>query len=162
MSEKVVPFKKKRSGAGGMGGERSSARLCAVQAVYQMLAAGDDAKKAVSDFLDYHIADTIEQQQIRPPDRQFFSKIVRGAESEKHVLAKVINTHFQKKTEGKQKNEKLLQSILLCGGYELLSFHEIDTAVILNEYINLGHAFFDQGEVRLINGLLDAMAKDLR
>jgi N utilization substance protein B len=43
-----------------------------------------------------------------------------------------------------------------------MAHHDIDAPVIISDYINVGHAFFDRGETKLINGLLDKVAKKMR
>ena len=34
--------------------------------------------------------------------------------------------------------------------------------VVLNEYINVAHAFFDEDEPKVVNGILDRLARRLR
>jgi N utilization substance protein B len=58
--------------------------------------------------------------------------------------------------------EPLLQSILFCGLYELLAHHEAETAVIINDYVNIAHGFFEKKEAGLVNAILDRQAKNLR
>jgi N utilization substance protein B len=33
---------------------------------------------------------------------------------------------------------------------------------VINEYLDVTHAFFDAREAKFVNGLLDAVAKDVR
>jgi len=33
---------------------------------------------------------------------------------------------------------------------------------VINEYLDVAHAFFDDREAKFVNGLLDAIARDVR
>jgi N utilization substance protein B len=43
-----------------------------------------------------------------------------------------------------------------------LTATQTDTPLVIAEYLNVTHAFFDKGESRLINGVLDRVAKEAR
>ena len=53
--------------------------------------------------------------------------------------------------------EPLLKAILVCGAFELL-MQQVDAPVIINDYLDVGHAFYQRNEVALINGVLDSIA----
>jgi N utilization substance protein B len=58
--------------------------------------------------------------------------------------------------------ETLVVAILRAGAYELLARPDMPTPVIINEYVDVAHAFFDQKEPGMINGILDNLAKTAR
>ena len=58
--------------------------------------------------------------------------------------------------------EPLLSAILICGTYELLAHGEIDAPIIIADYLHVTHGFFEGSESKLVNGVLDALAKELR
>ena len=58
--------------------------------------------------------------------------------------------------------EALLRVILRAGTYELKIKKNIPAAVIISEYLDVAHAFFEGGETRMVNGVLDHLARDLR
>ena len=64
------------------------------------------------------------------------------------------------------KNQKrfdpILESVLFCGTFELFSYPETDKAIIISDYIHVTEAFFEGSEPKLINGLLDNLAQDIR
>ncbi len=163
MNDNVVKFEKLNSKNQGSHNQAlSSARLCAVQVIYQMLANKQNSKDALKDFFDYRIAEMIIEEQVVSPDKKLLSTIVQGVEAKKDDVDKILFANLSKPDDIRKKNEKLLYSIFVCGVYELLMHHDTDAPIIINEYINIGHAFFDQGEVKLINGLLDSVAKAVR
>ncbi len=58
--------------------------------------------------------------------------------------------------------EPLLKSILLCGVTELLSHQDIDAPIIIDDYLNVTHAFYEKQQVSFVNGILDKVASSLR
>ena len=56
--------------------------------------------------------------------------------------------------------EHLLHSILLAGTYELMAHHDVDQPIIINDYLNVAHAFYSKGEVSMVNAILDTMRKE--
>jgi N utilization substance protein B len=58
--------------------------------------------------------------------------------------------------------EPLLTSILACGTYELLAHHETDAPIIISDYLHITHGFFAGPESKMVNGVLDAIAKEIR
>ena len=58
--------------------------------------------------------------------------------------------------------DPLLKSILLCGVTELLSHQDIDAPIIIDDYLNVTHAFYEKQQVSFVNGILDKVASTLR
>jgi N utilization substance protein B len=145
----------------------TAARLAAVQAVYQMLQRGQESGPVVHEFVEHRLGASIEGQAAIKPDGILFRKIVDGVGKRGNDLKDVVMAALGRGgAEGAEKErsslDSLLQAILLCGAYELLAHHETDVPVIISEYLNVTHAFYDQGEARLVNGVLDTAAKALR
>jgi N utilization substance protein B len=53
-------------------------------------------------------------------------------------------------------------SILRTGTYELKFRPDVPTAVIVNEYVDIAHAFFAGSEPGFVNGILDKLGKKIR
>lgn len=58
--------------------------------------------------------------------------------------------------------EVVLRVVLLSGLFELKSLQDVPPKVVINEYMEVAKAFFDGGEVSMVNGVLDKMARLLR
>ena len=56
----------------------------------------------------------------------------------------------------------LLRAILRAGAYELLNHGDTAAGIIINDYVDVAHAFFDAKEPGLVNAILDKMGKKLR
>ena len=46
--------------------------------------------------------------------------------------------------------------------YELAYTTDVDAKIIIQEYVDLAYAFFMKNEPKMINALLDQIAKDVR
>lgn len=139
-----------------------SARLYAAQAVYQILKNGDNAQAVLEQYLKRAPDMEIDGEKIVEPDGALLKKILRGVEERAKDLESILEANLQKGKEHKSKLDPLLQAISLCASYELLTHQNIDSPIIINDYLNVTHAFYDQGEVNLMNGLLDSVAKVIR
>ena len=152
---------KPQSASGSKIARLSAARLSAVQAVYQMMTNDQSAKSVVDDYIiGGRLGQPVDGAAMVAPDRELFSRLVSGV-GEKRVE---LEGFIRAAQEGKSKTvaEPLLQSILLCGTYELFAIRETDTPVIISDYLNVTHAFYDQGEAKLVNGILDKIRSAVR
>ncbi len=136
-----------------------SARLMAVQAVYQAMLNDQKFTEAGKEYLDHRISMEVEGEEMVEPDRKLVTQIVRGVEDRFEDLKSLLNHHLSAKSNTP---ESLIQAILVCGFYEILEHKEVDIPIIINDYLNVSHGFFGKGEAGLINGILDNAAKSLR
>jgi len=58
--------------------------------------------------------------------------------------------------------DKPMRQILRAGTYELLARIDVPTGSVISEYVDVAKAFYDKRESGFVNGLLDAVAKDVR
>jgi transcription antitermination protein NusB len=56
----------------------------------------------------------------------------------------------------------LLRAFLRAGAYEVASKPDVPVSVVINEYVELAHAFLSTDEARFINAVLDRLAGQLR
>ena len=55
-----------------------------------------------------------------------------------------------------------MRAILLAGAYELVHRKDVPPKVAINEYVEIAHAFYDQGEPNFVNSVLDRVARQAR
>ena len=55
-----------------------------------------------------------------------------------------------------------LRALLRSGAWELIKHPETPREVVIDEYVELAKAFFDDAEARFVNAALDGVAKDTR
>lgn len=140
---------------------RSGARLAAVQALYQMEQTQQSVRSVVADFLEDRLGLNDEGEPIEEADPDIFRAIVDGVvERQEDIDAAII----KRLAEG-WKIERLdatSRAILRAAVYELIAEISLPPEIILDEYVSIAHAFFEGAEPRFINGLLDAVSRDLR
>ena len=55
-----------------------------------------------------------------------------------------------------------VRAILRAATFELMELADVPARVAISEYVNVAHAFFDGDEPKVINGVLDQLARKLR
>jgi transcription antitermination protein NusB len=144
------------------GGPRSAARLGAVQALYQLdMAEKPNVKIVINEFSNHRLGKEIEGDQYANADITLFSDIVDGA----FERLEDIDTNIKKYLTPDwplDRVEKLLRAILRAGCYEIIARPDVPTPVIINEYVDVAHAFYDRIETSFVNGILDKLARELR
>jgi transcription antitermination protein NusB len=143
------------------GKARSTARLAAVQALYQIELSQGDAEQVIVEFTKHRFDDTVEGMELVKPDPMLFAELVRGTLLARRDLDDMIAAVL---TEGWtiERLEKLLHCILRAGAYELADRTDTPARVVISEYVDLADAFYGEKETGLINGVLDRLARELR
>ena len=145
---------------------KSGARLAAVQATY-MIAYGDlPVDEVVKDFVNgevgrYVIEDngiTEEMIAVSDIDTTYFSNLVRGVHAKKEDLEKSLNAYLNEGWSF-ERMDGTLRALFLCAVYELINTLDVDAKVIIKEYVDLAYAFFTKGEPKMVNAVLDQVAK---
>jgi hypothetical protein len=55
-----------------------------------------------------------------------------------------------------------LRALLRCGAWELKSKPDVPREIVIDEYVELAKAFFDEAEAKFVNAALDGVARDAR
>ena len=151
----MKPLKK----TGSQKARNSAARLLAVQAVYQMHKNDQAAEDVINEYLEHRTGLDIDGDEMVSPDQDHFSAVVRGVEEHIAQLGDMVAKNRGKETGD---TEPLLKAIFLCGAFELMVLQAIDSPVIISDYLHVAHAFYEEGEAKLVNGLLDSIRKTVR
>lgn len=145
---------------------RPAARLAAVQALYQMDLAKTDLNAIVEEFTAFRLQgrnedDENEQVALADADQTYFAELVRGTVRRQREIDPLIDETL---ATGWRlvRVDSTLRAILRAGVYELLERVEVPARVVINEYINIAHAFFSDDQPRVVNGVLDHIAKEVR
>ena len=140
---------------------RSGARLAAVQALYQMEQTEQSTRSVIADFMGDRLGLNDEGEPIEEADPDIFKAIVNGVVERQDV----IDAAIMKRLATGWKIERLdatSRAILRAAVYELVAEISLPSQIILDEYVSLAHAFFEGAEPKFINGLLDAVSRDVR
>ena len=140
---------------------RSVARLAAVQALYQQEMEGTQTARLLHEFHQHRLGATIEDVEYADAEVDFFDDVVTGALARKDELDGKIEA---KLAEGwtLARLDKPMKAILRAGAYELAARADVPKASVISEYVDVAKAFYDAREAGFINGLLDALAKEMR
>lgn len=155
MTKKTKAPIKKQSGA------RSASRLGAVQALYQMEINADKADIVVEEFLDHRLGEIIEDDHYKEADNVFFADLVKGVESQRAEIDDYISSALSDDWT-LDRIEPVARGILQAGTYELMARIDVPTSVVINEYVEVAKAFFDDKKPGFINGVLDKLSKKIR
>ena len=140
---------------------RSAARLAAVQALYQHDMEATLLPTLLDEFHRHRLGAEIEDMQFIDAETAFFDDVVRGAVGRRDEIDRLLGDKLADGWKLERLDKTMLQ-ILRAGTYELLARADISTAVVISEYLDVAHAFFDQREAKFVNGVLDAIAKTAR
>lgn len=144
------------------GRRRSTARLAAVQALYEMDLAGAEADPVLQEFLEKRWVNSDgDDALLAEPDAKLLTNIVRGVSASRDDLDSRLESAL---TEAwpPERLETLLRAILRAGVYELTAHNDVPALVVITEYVEVAHAFFEGKERGLVNGVLDRLARSLR
>lgn len=179
MNAAAAPAPDRPDGASGRaGGRRSATRLAAVQALYEMDVTGAGADPVLAEFMSRRWALTQSGGADAPhapgpttawdsaegnaplvaPDLDYLADLVRGASARQAELDAAIGPALSGDWTV-PRLEALLRAILRAGAYELIAHPEIDAAVVIDEYVEVAHAFFAAKEPNLVNAVLDRLAR---
>ena len=146
---------------------KTAARLAAVQACYMVEYGQLPVDEVIRDFTSgqvgrYLIKEDInateELAEVEEMDTAYFTQIVRGVQSNKQELEKSL-TLFLKEGWSFERMDGTLRALFLCAVYELINTLDVDAKVIIKEYVDLAYAFFTKGEPKMVNAVLDQVAK---
>ena len=140
----------------------SAARLYAVQALFQMEAAGQSADRVQREFETYRIgAEDEEDGRMPEADHDMFARIVDGAVTWQSKIDQATDRGLVAKWPI-QRIDPVLRALFRAAGSEL-SGRKTPPKVVITEYVRIAEAFFPDGrEPKFVNAVLDHVARDLR
>ena len=122
-------------------------------AVVSLLYAYDLGNGSIADFSD----EILEEKKIRNKQRDFALTLFDGVMENLERVDKAIIKHL--KDWDFERLGSVERATLRLGAYEIL-FSELDSAVVINEAIEVAKAFATEQSPKFINGVLDAISKD--
>ncbi len=140
---------------------RSVARLAAVQALYQKEMEGTPLPVLLHEFHHHRLGATIEDVTYAEAEVPFFDDIVAGVDARRDEIDARISARLSKGWS-LDRLDRPMRQILRAGTYELMARIDVPTPSVISEYVDVAKAFYDKREAGFVNGLLDAVAKDVR
>ena len=143
------------------GNDRSAARLAAVQALYQMDLAHTDLNAIIDEFTKHHFGSNNAQSNVSEADRVFFADLLQGVMTHQRELDPLLDGQLASGWR-LQRIDSIMRAILRAGAYELQERRDVPGRVVINEYIDVARAFFENDEPKVVNGVLDTLARKIR
>jgi len=140
---------------------RSAARLAAVQALYQQEMEETPLPVLLHEFHHHRLGATIEDAEYADAEVDFFDDLVAGVDARREELDSLVSSKLAQNWS-LERLDKPMRQILRAGSYELIARIDVPTASVISEYVDVAHAFYDKKEASFVNGLLDAVAKEVR
>ncbi len=107
------------------------------------------------------VRETDPGETLEGADIQFFADLMRGVVRRQRDIDPLVDQHL---AEGWRlvRIDSTLRAILRAATFELLERTDVPVRVVISEYINIAHAFFDGDEPKVVNGVLDRIARSAR
>ena len=149
------------------GRPRLGARVAAVQALFQSEAGAENAEAVIQQFVRHRIGAVpgeeggYEDGRVPQADVPLFVHIVRAVARNAETLDPIVAGHLGAGWT-LERLDPVLRALLRAASSEMWGGAEPPARVIINEYMDVAHGFFDGAEPRFCNGVLDALARHLR
>jgi N utilization substance protein B len=141
--------------------QRGAARLAAVQALYQMDIGGAGVLEVVAEYEAHRLGQEIDGETYLKADAAWFRSIVSGVVRDQTRLDPLIASALQDDW-ALSRLDSTVRAILRAGVFELLDRKDVPVPVIVTEYVEIARAFFEEDEPKLVNAVLDRIAKQVR
>ena len=135
---------------------RHRAREAALQMLYQCEIGKAGAYASIATYWPARDA----EDDVPEPLRTFANDLVRGTLDRQAEIDRMLQAHAQNwRIERMNVIDRL---VLRMAVYEMLTQNETPSKVIINEAIELARSFSGEEAVGFVNGVLDAVRKELR
>ena len=140
---------------------KSAARLYAVQALFQMEAAGQTVDKVAREFETHRFGAVYEGDEMAEGDLGLFRKTVEDAVNWQAKIDQMTDRALGAKWPI-DRIDPVLRALFRAAGAEILG-EATPPKVVINEFVDVARAFFPDGkEPKFVNAVLDHMAREAR
>ncbi len=142
---------------------RTLSRVAAVQALYQAELSAQSPETVIDQFVRHRIggAGAMEDGHLTEADVPLFARIVRTVVLQQDTIDGMIVAALPESWP-MARLDPVLRAVMRAGGAELWMADGPPAKVVINEYLDVAHGFFDGEEPRMANGVLDRLAHLLR
>ncbi len=138
---------------------RSTTRLYAIQALFQMEQLGLSTDEVVEEFVAHRFGEEYEEGQLSDGDEALFKSIVESAVNYQAHIDQLTDRALVKKWPI-ARIDPTLRSLFRAAAAEITQI-KTPPKIVITEYVALAHAFFTDGkEPNFVNAVLDHMARE--
>jgi N utilization substance protein B len=145
---------------------RTGSRVAAVQALFQAEQGPTSAETVIDEFIRYRLgaaegSDGFEDGRVHDVDVKLFARIVRTATTQQDRIDPMVASALTSDWP-MERLDPVLRALMRAGAAELSMEDGPPARVVINEYLDVAHGFFEGDEPRMANGVLDRLAHQLR
>ena len=138
---------------------RSTTRLYAIQALFQMEQLALSTDEVVEEFVSHRFGEEYEEGQLSDGDEALFKFIVESAVNYQAYIDQLTDRALVKKWPI-ARIDPTLRSLFRAAAAEITQI-KTPPKIVITEYVALAHAFFTDGkEPNFVNAVLDHMARE--
>ena len=140
---------------------RSAARLYAVQALFQMEAAGQSVDSVRREFETHRFGAIYEDDEMAEGDTGLFRRLIEEAVNNQARIDQMTDRALVAAWPI-DRIDPVLRALFRAAGAELMG-PDTPPRVVITEFVDVARAFFPEGrEPKFVNAVLDHMARDAR
>lgn len=140
---------------------KSTSRLYAVQALFQMEVSGQETDTVIQEFEDHRFGAVYDEAEMAEGNVEFFRRLVADAVNLQGRIDQMTDRALVA-TWPIDRIDPTLRALFRAAGAELV---EGDTPpkVVITEFVDVAKAFFPEGrEPKFVNAVLDHMAREAK
>lgn len=117
-----------------------------------------DLTDVLAEFVSFRLGQEMEGEHMGQADIAFFKDLLTGIVNKQRDLDPLIDTHLASNWR-LNRIDSTLRAILRAGTFELIERTDVPHAVVISEYVDVAHAFFEGDESKVVNGVLQNIWK---
>mgnify|MGYP001588192405 CR=1 FL=1 len=122
---------------------------------------GTGVLEIVAEYEAHRLGQEIDGDTYLKADASWFRSIVSGVVRDQRKLDPLIGAALQDDW-ALSRLDSTVRAILRAGTFELVERKDVPVAVIVTEYVEIARAFFEDDEPKLVNAVLDRIARQIR
>ena len=137
---------------------KSIQRLLVVQTVYEQTLNKNREDIKVEELFSDIIKQSSYKDKLEKSNLNFAKELYIGLRKNHVGIDKILLSSLSKKNK-LETMDKLLLSIFKVAIFELMFQANISKKIVISEYLMIANRFFEDSEIRLLNGVLDNLQK---
>jgi transcription antitermination protein NusB len=107
------------------------------------------------------LVDDAEANGLGQPDADHLARVLKGVVARQREIDPLID---QQLATGWRlvRIDSIVRAILRAAAFELIELADVPARVVISEYVEVANAFFEGDEPKVVNGVLDQLARKLR
>ena len=140
---------------------RSTARLYAVQALFQMEHSGQTVEKVIHEFEDHRFGAHYDEGDMAEGDQVLFERLMRDAVNWQSSIDQMTDRALVAKWPI-ARIDPTLRALFRAAGAEMTQ-SDTPPKVVIMEYVDIAKSFYPEGrEPKFVNAVLDHMAREAK